>query len=217
LYINGKAISSPEAFRDQTKAGRVHLDVDAITVDEQTRRLGVSILVKFTTANSAVNRTIKFIEQHLIWVENDKISKMATMMDRDSLQRQLSDPIYSPTPDLIGDRHGDVAEKKLSTRELEETYRAYVGCINAQTMKSGLPTFCHPQVIHNTKQLSLEEYLALIQDAFTAVPDIVFGIDTVVADELAQRIAVRLEFTGTPTGTLAGVEPTGRSGEFYLY
>ncbi|KAI3336305.1 SnoaL-domain-containing protein [Xylariaceae sp. AK1471] len=217
LSFNGQDVSLPEAFADIIKAGgRIQLDLDVITVDERTWRLGATVLAKLQPARGAANNTVEFMQQHLTWVKDGKITKVDDMVDYDDLGRQLSDPSYSPTPDLIGG-YGGVTGKRLSTRELEETYRAYIGCINAQTMATDLPKFCHPQVIHNTKPLSLEEYRLLIQEAFTAIPDIVFGIDTVVADEGAQRIAVRLEFTGTPTGKFADAEPTGRSVRFYEY
>ncbi|KAI8627324.1 SnoaL-domain-containing protein [Xylariaceae sp. FL1651] len=217
LNLNGENVLPLSAFADKIKAaGRTELVVDAITVDERTRRLGATVLTKYQPKGTT-DKTISFIEHHLIWVEDDgKISKMGTMLDHDELHRQLSDPSYSSTPDLIGD-YGTVAGRAISTRELEETYRAYIGCINAQTMEAKLSKFCHPEVIHNAKTHSLEQYRLLIQEAFTAVPNIVFGIDTVIADEKVQRVAVRLEFTGTPTGKLAGIEPTGRSVRFYEY
>jgi predicted ester cyclase len=216
LNLNGQDVSLPEAFADKIKAaGRLQLKLDAITVDKQTWRLGATVLAKLQAANGARKDTAEFMQQHLIWAKDGKITKIDDMVDNDDLGRQLSDPGYSPTPDLIGD-HGGVTGKKLSTRELEETYRAYIGCINAQKMATGLQNFCHSQVVHNTKALSIEEYRLLIQQAFTAIPDIVFAIDTVVADEEAQRVAVRIELTGTPTGQLAGADPTGSSGEWSL-
>ncbi|KAI0428056.1 hypothetical protein F5Y09DRAFT_314296 [Xylaria sp. FL1042] len=217
LDFNEEDINAPEALADKFKAvGRGQLDIDAITVDEQTQRLGATLVVKLHLAEAAT-RDLTERRQIITWAENGKISKVATLVDDDDLQRQLSEPGYVSTPDLIATYSPSTTRTTLSTRELEDTYRAYISCINAQTMATDLPRFCHPHVIHNAKRLSLEEYRLLIQEAFTAVPDIVFGIDTVVADERAQRVAVRLEFTGTPTGKLAGAEPTGRSVRFYEY
>lgn len=220
LDFNGEVICAPEAFADKVKAaGHLQLDIDAITVDEQTQRLGATLVARLRVASAATTNTANPTgrEQSMIWAENGKISKVATMVDDDDddvLQRQLSEPGSVSAPDLIATYNPEATGKRLlSGRELEDVYRAYISCINAQTMAADLPRFCHPHVVHNARRLSLEEYRLLIQEAFTAVPDIVFGIDAVVADETAQRVAARLRFTGTPTGKLSGAEPTGRGGE----
>ncbi|KAI0539013.1 SnoaL-like polyketide cyclase-domain-containing protein [Xylaria digitata] len=220
LNYNGEDILTPEAFADKVKAvGRLQLDIDAITVDAQTQRLGATLLAKLRLTVAATNKTVNVTEQQqsIIWVEDGKISKVATISDHDGVQRQLSELGYVLTPDLIATYSPDTTGKNLSARELGDTYRSYIGCINAQTMATELSRFCHPHLIHNTRRLSLEEYRLLIQEAFTTVPDIIFGVDTVIADERAQRVAVRLELIGTPTGKLSGAEPTGRSVRFYEY
>ncbi|KAI1312074.1 SnoaL-like polyketide cyclase-domain-containing protein [Xylaria venustula] len=212
LDCNGEHIRNPEALADKVKsAEHLKLDIDAVTADEQAQRLGATLVAKSHPTKPASDETKYRAEkrQSIIWVKNGKISKVATLVDDgNDVQRQ---PGY---PDLIAGYTPEAAQKTLSTRELEDTYRAYISCINAQTMATDLPRFCHPRVTHNAKRLSLEEYRLLIQEAFTAIPDIVFGIDTVVADERAQRVAVRLQFTGTPTGRISGAEPTGRNVRF---
>ncbi|KAI0971212.1 SnoaL-like polyketide cyclase-domain-containing protein, partial [Xylaria arbuscula] len=218
LDYNGEYIRNPEVLTDKVNgAGHLKLDIDAVTVDEQAQRLGVTLVAKPHPVKSATdekNPTPAEQRQSIIWAENGKITKVATLINDDKVQRQLLQQNYISTPDLIATYTPEAAQKTLSTRELEDTYLAYISCINAQTMATDLPRFCHPHVIHNAKRLSLEEYRLLIQEAFTAIPDIVFGIDTVVADERAQRVAVRLQFTGTPTGRISGAEPTGRSVRF---
>lgn len=220
LDLNGEDIPTPEAIADKIKTtGRLRLDTDAITVDEETRRLGANSLVTLQIVKDGRDKTVEFTQQSIIWAANGKISKIATLSDHDALQRQLSEPNYVAAPDLIRthQQHAhedDDATTRLSKRELEATYRAYIRCINAQTMEADLPTFCHAHVVHNATRHPLREYRRLMEDAFDAVPDIVFGADAVVADEAAQRVAVRIELAGTPTGRLAGAEPTGRGGEF---
>ncbi|RYO77695.1 hypothetical protein DL766_002840 [Monosporascus sp. MC13-8B] len=81
-------------------------------------------------------------------------------------------------------------------------------------MESKLPIFRHPQVLHNNKALALDNYRQLMQDAITAIPDINFGVHTLIADEEAQRVAVRLEFTGTPVKAIRDIQPTGRPVHF---
>ncbi|KAL7627198.1 hypothetical protein AAE478_003974 [Parahypoxylon ruwenzoriense] len=102
-----------------------------------------------------------------------------------------------------------VSGVKLLPQALEDTYRAYIGCINTQTMEAKLHNFCHPQAVHNGRSLTGEDYRLLVQEAFAAIPDITFAIHTVIADEKTQRVAARLEFTGTPAGVLAGAKPSG--------
>lgn len=215
--INKGTVASPQAFGDRfATLARLHLEVDAITADEKTQRLGATITVDIYPHDKTQTKTTER-EQILVWAENGKICQVATLTEKEDPRRQGSEPDHGPTSDLIATYAAETnpmeESKRLSRTELEDTYRAYIGCINAQTMVAELPRFCHPHVVHNARRLSLEEYRGLIQEAFTVVPDIVFGIDTVIPDERAQRVAVRLEFTGTPTGIMAGAEPTGNSGE----
>jgi len=214
LNHNGKDDSIQDAIRKLNKvAERVHLAVEAMTVDEQSQCLGATVLVSVQPVGTTPDNAVQVIGQHFLWAENGKIVKIATMLDLDDLHRRYSNPDYRSAPlDPIGN-YGGVEGKKLLRQELEEMYKAYIGCINAQTMKTELPRFCHVEVTHNGKIYSLDQYRGFMEDAFAAVPDIVFGLDTLVVDEGAQRVAVRIEFTGTPTGIMAGVEPTGRSGE----
>ncbi|KAI0392211.1 SnoaL-domain-containing protein [Xylariaceae sp. FL0594] len=235
LNHNGREMPITEdAIKELGKASGasvIQLTVDAVTVDEQSQSLGAIVRVRVQQPD---NTGKAIASQHLVWTEDGRISKMATMLDLDELlqrRRQLSDPgHHRPAAAALldsssssSDHHHGIADSgelrlKLSRRELEETYRAYIGCINAH---EGLSRFCHDAVTHNGKTYyPLDEYRALMEDAFAAVPDLVFAIDDddgVVVDEAAQRVAVRIEFTGTPTGVLAGVEPTGRSVRFYEY
>ncbi|KAI1748296.1 SnoaL-domain-containing protein [Xylaria castorea] len=217
LNVNGKELSDPEAFADIIRtAGRLRITIDAITLGEETQRLGATVLAKLQLRDDS-NRTIQFVEQWILWVANGKISKLGTIPDHDEMERQLSDPSYVSSPDLISTYDPGHEDTKLSTRELEDTYRAYIGCINARTTAADLPKFCHPHVIHNANRLSLGEYRLLMEDAIAAIPDLFYGINTLIVDENVQRLAVRLEFTGTPTGRFAGAEPNGRSVRFYEY
>ncbi|KAI1360512.1 hypothetical protein F5Y08DRAFT_46158 [Xylaria arbuscula] len=221
--INKGVVDSPQVFADRfASIARLHLEVDATTADEKTQRLGATITVNVYALGNPESKTTER-EQILVWAKDGKIYQVATLTEKEDPRGQGEDTEHdgSPQPDLIATYTAQTTptdeSKKLSRTELEDTYRAYIGCINTQAMTTELPRFCHAHVVHNARRLSLEDYGGLIQEAFTAVPDIVFGIDTVVPDERAQRIAVRLEFTGTPTGTMAGAEPTGKSVRFYEY
>ncbi|KAI1146494.1 SnoaL-domain-containing protein [Nemania diffusa] len=215
LSVNGRELSDPEDFADIIRAaGRLRITIDAITVGEATHLLAATVLAKLQPKDH-IDRTIQFVEQWLLWVATGKISKLSTIPDHDEMERQFSDPSYVSSPDLISAFNPGHEDTKLSTRELEDTYRAYIGCINARTTAADLPKFCHSHVVHNANRLSLGEYRLLMEDAIAAIPDLLFGINTLVVDEKAQRLAVRIELTGTPTCKFAGAEPNGRSVRFY--
>ncbi|KAI0138504.1 SnoaL-domain-containing protein [Hypoxylon sp. NC0597] len=229
-YIHSRFVKdgqdiTPESYAAEIKSqgGKVELIVDALSVDRAShQRLGATVLVRYTPDRDnkdaeVVGRTISFMEQHFVWCAERKLSKILTLADRDELQRQLSNPEASYyKADLIGNDPppGASSGAKLSAGELEAKYRAYISCINAQTMETDLHRFCHPEVVHNTKTLTIDEYRLLIQEAFTAIPDITFDLHTVIADDEAQRVAARIEFTGTPVGILAGAKPNGRGVNF---
>ncbi|KAI2465305.1 SnoaL-domain-containing protein [Annulohypoxylon bovei var. microspora] len=217
LIRNGQDYT-PESYAAEIKlvggGASVELTVDALTIDQKSQRIAATILVK---AEVTSNQHVLFTEQQFIWFADGKISTMLTLADGDEERRQLSDPEYRYAPDLISAQpppSQPVAAAKLSAGELEEKYRAYIGCINEQTMETDLHEFCHPQAIHNTKTLTRDQYRLLIQEARTAVPDIIFGLHTVIVNEETQRVASRLEFTGTPVGPMAGAKPNGRSVSF---
>jgi predicted ester cyclase len=109
----------------------------------------------------------------------------------------------------IGHLAASMAEKGAKAR-----YRSYIGCINDGIMDQDLPKYCHAQVIHNDHTYSLSGYKDMIQSSKDAIPDLHFSIDTLIYDEASQKLAVRLLFTGTPTGTIAGIQPTGKSVNF---
>ncbi|KAI1213292.1 SnoaL-domain-containing protein [Annulohypoxylon truncatum] len=223
LVRNGQDYT-PESYAAEIKSfggngASVTLTVDVLIVDQASQRLASTLLVKAEEANANDNNSaqpISFTEQQFVWFKDGKVSTMFTLADGEEMLRQLSEPEYQYTPDLISLQPLPPSQPvvKLSAGELEETYRAYIRCISGQTMETDLHKFCHPQTIHNTKTLTLDQYKLLIQNARTAIPDIVFGLHTVIADEKSQLVAVRLELTGTPVGIMAGAKPNGRHVNF---
>ncbi|KAI1092409.1 SnoaL-domain-containing protein [Rostrohypoxylon terebratum] len=226
LIRNGQDYT-PESYAAEIKlfgggGASVELTVDALTVDQESQRLAATVLVRAELAGASDEggaQQVSFTEQQFLWFENGKVSTLFTLADGEELRRQKSDPGYRHTPDLISlhsppapSQH--VAGAKLSAGELEALYREYIGCINTQTMETGLHRYCHYQVVHNTKTLTRDQYRILIQEARTAVPDIVFNVSIVVADEASQLLAARLEFSGTPVGVMAGAKPNGRGVSF---
>ncbi|RYP07793.1 hypothetical protein DL764_002298 [Monosporascus ibericus] len=216
--INGRA-HSPESYVAEMRTGGVsEILLDAVTVDEKTQRLASTVLVKWKPSKdadgfNATGKTVQFMEQRLNWFVDGKLSNTITLADRDAIHHQLSDSMAHYAPDFISNQP-DAVEDTRPSSDLESTYRAYIDSINKRTMESDLRVFCHPQVVHNNKALALDNYRQLMQDAITVMPDINFGIHTLIVDEEAQRVAARLEFTGTPVKGMRDVQPTGRSVHF---
>ncbi|KAH9906411.1 SnoaL-domain-containing protein [Xylariomycetidae sp. FL2044] len=105
-------------------------------------------------------------------------------------------------------------KKKLSTRELDAKYRTYMACINERTMQTELAKHCHARLTYNGAAETIEDYADHMREAIAAIPDIYYSLHTVVADEATQRVVARLEFTGTPVATFAGIAPNGRGVSF---
>ncbi|KAI4868994.1 SnoaL-domain-containing protein [Hypoxylon rubiginosum] len=251
-FIKNGQDYTPESYaaemRSAAAASGAELTIDALTVDrESQRRLAATVLVRVRSANAEGDesaelpgRPVSFMEQHVNWFTEGKLSKTWILTDRDKVCRQFSDlEAGTYTPDLIGQEQQQQQQQppppppppeassssedrvllRLSSRELEDTYRAYIGCINAQSMETELHRFCHAQVVHNTRALTADGYRLLIREAFAAIPDIVFRLGAVVADDEAQRVAARIEFAGTPQGpsTLAGVKPNDNGGRVVVH
>ncbi|KAI1754263.1 SnoaL-like polyketide cyclase-domain-containing protein [Xylaria castorea] len=221
LNFNGDVILTPEAFEAAgTAYGRIKLSSDAFTVDNDAGRLAATSVVELRPKNCP-EKVVRFMKQTIVWIKNGRVSRMITTgTPEQEVERQLFWPGYDFTPDLISaysNGHYKAGRQHVSGQVLESTYRDYIGSINGRTMQSKLPSYCQCHVIHNNKRLSIDEYRLLIQEAIIAIPDIKFDVDTIVVDHTTQRVAVRLKFTGTPTGKLSGVEPTGRSVRFYEF
>lgn len=215
---------TPASYAAEAKhAGEVEVILDAVTVDEESRRLASNVLVRWKPSRPVMgfeppNKVLHFMEQRLNWFTTEgKLSRTIALPDREVIERQLSDPQaeYALEPDLISTQvnKGGSSGTELDG-DLETIYREYLDCINRRTMETDLPKFCHPHVFHNRRALPLHQYRQLMQDAITAIPDINYGLHTIIADRANQRVAVRLEFTGTPVKAMAGVEPTGRAVRF---
>ncbi|KAL8286002.1 hypothetical protein RB597_002880 [Gaeumannomyces tritici] len=160
-----------------------------------------------TTAAAAASpsrgRRLTGLHHLFCWIKDGRVLDIETIGDVDGVFRDEN--VAAVPPDLEAD-----ASRRLTAAEMSATYRAYIDCINARTMDAELARFCHPRVRHNGRDLSLAEYGGLMEDAQQAIEGLSFAIHTLLADEDAQRLAVRLEFAGVPRKRWAGsVEPSG--------
>lgn len=103
---------------------------------------------------------------------------------------------------------------RLSVVEIAANYRQYIESINAQTLQTELSKYCHPQVTHNRRSLSIDQYRRLIESSTEEIQGLHFNLSWLVVDEESQRIASRLEFTGTPVKDFRGISPTGKDVHF---
>src|ERR1700712_1517950 len=98
-------------------------------------------------------------------------------------------------------------ERAVPTTELEDIYRGYIACLNAQDWPR-LVEFVHADVHHNGRLLGVSGYRAMLEDDFAAIPDLYFDVELLVVSEL--RVASRLRFECSPRGTFLGLPVNGR-------
>jgi predicted ester cyclase len=190
-------------------------EVDVVVHDRETGRLGARILLsaragvdKTTDENAAsIDQSMPY-PQHLIWVlRSGKIAEIRTITDTDVLPQNVQDS--DPLPRSLGRD-----QQHMSSPDLAQFYTAYIRCINQQTMKTDLHKYCHSVVSWCGRGLPIDEYRSLMEDSFEAISGLVFGVRDLIVDEERQQICSRIEFTGTPVRSYAGVEPTGKPVKF---
>lgn len=99
----------------------------------------------------------------------------------------------------------------MTPESLVDRYRRYITCLNAQAWDD-LRSVVHEDVLYNGKRIGLEGYRGMLEDDFTAIPDLAFTIDFLVCEP--PRVAARLIFDCTPTGELFGLPVNGRRVQF---
>jgi len=105
-------------------------------------------------------------------------------------------------------------ENKMSNPDLTAFYTRYIAAINAREFDfvAGL---IHEDVLMNGAPHKRADVLASLRGIADAIPDYHWGVqDLFVVDD---RIAARLQNTGTPTKTFMGHPPTGRRLNFMEY
>jgi predicted ester cyclase len=100
---------------------------------------------------------------------------------------------------------------RMTRAELTNLYFAYIACLNAQDWPK-LGDFVHADVQRNGERLGLAGYRAMLEDDFRAIPNLRFDVQLLLADP--PRIAARLRFDCTPTGSLFGLPIDGRRVRF---
>ncbi|MHC1561076.1 ester cyclase [Actinomycetospora sp. C-140] len=94
---------------------------------------------------------------------------------------------------------------------LDETYRAYLACLNERRFEA-LDAFVHDTLLYNDAPMTRADYRDLLVGDVAAIPDLAFVADLLVVR--GDHVACRLWFDCTPTGTFHGLEPDGRRVSF---
>ncbi|KAF2231530.1 hypothetical protein EV356DRAFT_506739 [Viridothelium virens] len=202
-------------------AGNLEFEIIVMTVDEKSKTLASTTFVRWKPLERVLGiepsgKTLTFIGKYLNWFSRGKLSRMVDVIDREAIYRQLSnlEAIYTPDFDIAAWSKPEATGSSLSRHDLESFYRAYVRCLNEGTTQADLEAFFHPQLIHNGASKTVDALGNGLRDIASAIPDLVIKMTTIVIDEKAQRVAVRLEFTGTPIKSLPGIEATGVKGQW---
>lgn len=99
----------------------------------------------------------------------------------------------------------------MTPADLADIYRGYIACLNKQDWPN-LGIFVHDDVHYNGKRIGLSGYRQMLEGDFRAIPDLYFDIKLLISEP--PRVASRLSFECTPTGTLFGLPVNGRKVQF---
>ena len=86
-------------------------------------------------------------------------------------------------------------------------YHQDIACLNRQGW-SELGEFVADDVVHNGRSLGLRGYREMLKRDFREIPDLHFDVELMVVDE--GRVASRLMFECSPTGTFLGLAVNGK-------
>ena len=95
----------------------------------------------------------------------------------------------------------------MTKTDLSDIYRSYVACLNAQDWPK-LGQFVAANVSHNSRQIALSGYRAMLEQDFRDIPDLHFNIEVLVSD--APDVASRLAFDCSPKATFLGLPVNGK-------
>jgi predicted ester cyclase len=109
------------------------------------------------------------------------------------------------------DSSSNLKGQKISQPDLTAFYKRYIAAINARHFEV-VEQLVHEDVLMNGKSHKRADVLASLKGIADAVPNYVWGLQDLFVVE--DRIAARLQNTGTPTKPFLGHKPTGASVNF---
>ncbi|KAK2007936.1 SnoaL-like polyketide cyclase [Colletotrichum eremochloae] len=184
--------------------------IDAMLVDADTPSIAARLINRVIPAASK-----PFEYQEIVFANftGSLLSTWKTVRDEDGFRsREPAVPPTPPSPTALPNRQTSCPK---SSAELKSFYQSYINSINEKTMSQEFGRFCQPVLKHNDRELTIAEYIPLISDSQDAIDGLYFDIQDLFADEETQRIAARLEFTGTPVKEWGGARPNGTAVRFH--
>ncbi|WYZ42601.1 hypothetical protein EsH8_VI_000300 [Colletotrichum jinshuiense] len=180
---------------------------DVILVDVDAEGIAARLIHRVISAGLP-DQTSESQEIVFAYFVDGRLTRWHSVRDVDGVTAHEQDPAPSqPSPGRSAPAAGPA--------DLKSFYGAYIDSINAKTMARDFDRFCQPELRHNGRRLSIAEYIPLISDSQDAIRGLHFHIQQLLVDEGAQRIAARLEFTGTPVREWGGVRPNGKPVNFH--
>ncbi|KAI1761810.1 hypothetical protein GGR53DRAFT_468952 [Hypoxylon sp. FL1150] len=199
--------------------GDVRINEDSIMVDEEAQCAALSMWFRFRPKEPLLGfeptgRDVWLVEHGFVWFHEGKLARALFVVNTDHMRSQLSSPNGDIKPDLISEYPVPKAEAEappLSRAQLDATYRAYVDTVNGRRTKTDYAKYVNqPEAALNNKALARR----IVEDTLAAIPDLHVTIHHLVADERSQRLAVWLEFRGTPVVDYAGLIADGQTVSF---
>ncbi|KAF3800920.1 hypothetical protein GCG54_00010193 [Colletotrichum gloeosporioides] len=208
IDYNGQSMSATVFFAcesDSLSPGmKLHRKLDTIIVDTSSN----AVAARYINCADSPDSAPEFQEIIFAWFVDNRLARWQSLRGEAGFESQHSAVPRAPT--IIGDlssRHDEL--------DLKELYKAYITSINEKTMERDFERFCHPELEHNSRRLTITEYIPLISDSQDAIQNLHFHIEELLVDKETQQIAARLEFTGTPVREWGGAKPNGNSVKFH--
>jgi predicted ester cyclase len=99
----------------------------------------------------------------------------------------------------------------MTDAELETHYRQYIRCLNERRLDD-LGHYVHDKLRYNGVPETRTAYRDRLMQDFTAIPDLYFGVQVLVAH--ADQVACRIFFRCTPQHEWQGWQPSGQTISF---
>ena len=212
IIHNGETIYKDDYIRHITKGVPEssvdhRIDLDMLAVNNDASSLAARLIHQVTLTDQ---QHVEWPENSFVWFDTQgRILRIQSLVDDDVL-RSGTAPV--PVPRNVP----DAKQAPLPPgSDLAAMYRDYIHAINTLTMREKFPSYCHPTVTHNARALGLDEYCGFIEDDMETIRGLTFTVKAIVADDEAQHVAARIEFTGTPAREFRGIQPNGKPVRFW--
>ncbi|KAH7310728.1 hypothetical protein B0I35DRAFT_482018 [Stachybotrys elegans] len=162
--------------------------------------------VKNSSDGGGEDQLVEWSGIDFVWFDaNLRIVRTHTLIDMDGLR--TGNPNVSRTPTLN-------YQPVPPGFDIDAHYRGYLNAVNTNRSNDHLAKFCQPIITHNEQVSDLDEFIGLLEDAFSRIEDYTLTIKDLITDKVTQRVAVRLELSGKPVKEAFGIQPTGRPVRF---